>query len=62
MIGYVSVVESGTMQDEADAAANKMKRKASKQVLLLPLLLPLLLSPLLLLSIDHIMFSRLLSS
>lgn len=32
MLGYVSVVESPTMQDEADAAADKIKRKASKQV------------------------------
>lgn len=32
VIGYVSVLESGTMQKEADAAADKMKRKASKQV------------------------------
>ncbi|CAN0022772.1 unnamed protein product, partial [Ectocarpus fasciculatus] len=31
VIGYVSVLESGTMQEEADAAANKMKRKAAKQ-------------------------------
>ena len=32
VVGYVSVMESGTMQKEADAAADKMKRKASKQV------------------------------
>lgn len=32
VIGYVSVLESGTMQAEADAAAGKMKRKAAKQV------------------------------
>lgn len=32
MLGYVSLVESPTMQQEADAAADKMKRKASKQV------------------------------
>ena len=32
VLGYVSVLESGTMQEEADAAADKMKRKASKQV------------------------------
>lgn len=33
VIGYVSVLESGTMQEEADSAANKIKRKAAKQVL-----------------------------
>lgn len=32
IIGYVSVLESGSMQDEADKAADKMKRKAAKQV------------------------------
>ena len=32
VLGYVSVLESGEMQKEADAAADKMKRKASKQV------------------------------
>lgn len=32
VIGYVSVLESGTMQKEADTAAAKMKRKAAKQV------------------------------
>ncbi|CBN75475.1 Glycyl-tRNA Synthetase (N-terminal region) [Ectocarpus siliculosus] len=31
VIGYVSVLESGTMQEEADTAANKIKRKAAKQ-------------------------------
>lgn len=30
-IGYVSVLESGTMQNEAEEAAAKMKRKLSKQ-------------------------------
>lgn len=35
VIGYVSLLESGTMQEEADAAANKMKRKAAKQVLVI---------------------------
>lgn len=35
VIGYVSVLESGTMQKGADAAADKMKRKASKQVCLI---------------------------
>ncbi|CAM9861843.1 unnamed protein product [Ascophyllum nodosum] len=35
-LGYVSVLESGTMQQEAEAAAEKMKRKASKQGALKP--------------------------
>ena len=35
-LGYVSVLESGTMQQEAEAAAEKMKRKASKQVFVFP--------------------------
>ncbi|CAM9631576.1 unnamed protein product [Scytosiphon promiscuus] len=39
VIGYVSVLESGTMQEEADAAADKMKRKASKQGALKPVAL-----------------------
>lgn len=32
VLGYVSVLESASMQQEADAAADKIKRKASKQV------------------------------
>eukprot|EP00752_Nemacystus_decipiens_P008355 g7469.t1 len=39
VVGYVSVLESGTMQKEADAAADKMKRKASKQGTLKPVVL-----------------------
>ncbi|CAN0329680.1 unnamed protein product [Pylaiella littoralis] len=39
VIGYVSVLESGTMQAEADAAAGKMKRKAAKQGTLKPVAL-----------------------
>ena len=31
LLGYVSVMESGTMEEEARAAADKMKRKAKKQ-------------------------------
>jgi glycyl-tRNA synthetase len=31
VIGYVSLMESGTMQAEADKMADKMKRKAAKQ-------------------------------
>jgi len=36
-IGYVSVLESGTMQEEAEKMADKMKRKAQKQGSLKPL-------------------------
>jgi len=31
VLGYVSVMESGTMQEEADKAAKKMKKKLAKQ-------------------------------
>mmetsp|Transcript_16385 Transcript_16385/g.41357 ORF Transcript_16385/g.41357 Transcript_16385/m.41357 type:complete len:594 (-) Transcript_16385:178-1959(-) len=39
VIGYVSVMESGTMQEEADKAADTMKRKAKKQGTLKPVTL-----------------------
>ena len=38
-LGYVSVLESGTMQDEANKMADKMKRKAAKQGALKPIVL-----------------------
>jgi len=37
VIGYVSVLESGTMQEEAEKAADKMKRKAAKQGAIKPI-------------------------
>lgn len=39
VLGYVSVIESNTMQAEADKAADKMKRKAAKQGALRPVVL-----------------------
>ena len=38
-LGYVCVLESGTMQQEAEKAADKMKRKAGKQGTLKPITL-----------------------